>query len=147
MASIPQRNERRPARTLLGVLASGGGLGPAAAASTIRYPLIKNPSSPAADGYPLQVVEVVVLPGVAIAQDAAEPTTFTLQTASGTVIATGTNAGAGGITIADGLALTIDADEATVAAGTVLHGVIANQVDGQDLSANHILFQVRLQPA
>lgn len=147
MASTPQRNERRPARTLLGILIGGGGTGPAAAASTIRYPLLQNPNNPTVDGFPLKVVEVVVLPGVAIAQDAAEPTTFALQTAGGTVIATGTNAGAGGITTAAGLALTINASNATVAAGTVLHGVITNQVDGQDLSTTHIRFQVRLQPA
>lgn len=147
MASTPQRNERRPARTLMGTLVGGGGLGPGASATSIRYPLIQNPNNPAADGYPLKVVEVVVLPGLAIAQDAAEPTTFALQTAGGTVIATGTNAGAGGITVAAGLTLTINASNATVAPGTVLHGVITNQVDGQVLSATHILFQVRLQPA
>lgn len=145
--AIPQTVQRRPERTPAGMLFHGGGLGPAAAAASIRYPIMRNPSTPTLDTYPMKVEQVTVLPGLAIAQNAGNATTFALQTAGGTVIATGTNAGAGGITVASGLNLTINSANATVAAGTALHAVITNVVSGEVLSATHVVFQVRLQPA
>jgi hypothetical protein len=93
-----------------------------------------------------RVTRAIVYPSAVIAQDAADPSTITLQSGAD-VIGTVTNAAAGGIPAA-GLALTLAAAEVTRADGDPLKLVATNAgVGAQDLSSTALTLYVETVPA
>jgi hypothetical protein len=127
------------------VIRSAPVTGPNTGATTVGpFPIGGLPLGNSATGTKRTITAVQLYPSVDVALNA-DACTFTLETAAGAAIATGTNAAA--FTKAAGLSMTLTSAAVGIARGTPLFVKAVNVASGTDLRGVSFIFQVEHQPA
>ena len=127
------------------VIRSGLVVGPNTGATTVGpFPIGGLPVGNSATGTKRTITAVQLYPSANVGANASS-CTFTVETSTGTAIATGTDAVA--FTKAAGLAMTLTADAVGLARGTPLFVKAVNVGGGTDLRSVNFVFQVEHQPA
>lgn len=138
-ARVPILHTRVPDVQQQTVYPIGLAAGPAAAAAATERAIAVMPRN-------VKVIACRVFPDTAIAQDAGDPSVLTIQVGA-TVIGTADNSGAGGITLAAGASLTLDAAKVDLDSGDEIKFVATNPGAGaQDLSSTAFSGYITVEP-